>query len=45
MKFRIPTAYRPLVVALIVVGLAYGVYIAVTVFGEPAVTDCCAAEA
>jgi predicted branched-subunit amino acid permease len=35
---------KPLFMALIIAGLAFGVYAAEAVFGEPAVSDCCMAE-
>jgi len=44
MRFRIPAGYKPVIIAIIALGLAFGVYVAVDVFGEPAVT-CCAPEA
>lgn len=44
MRFKIPEGYKPLLVAIVIGGLAYAIYIANDVFGEPSVGPCCATE-
>ena len=47
MRFRISPGHKPLILALLIIGAAYGVYLAADVLdiGDQGVTDCCAPEA